>query len=155
MSILDRWACFIRVSVNSIGQEFKFTNIVTSQLRGDLTLAYKNMTPKSSQWKLRFNRNTCKYINIINSSFDFEQGIIPDSLKIAKVVPIHKVVKLKFQITVVRPICLLDSFSKIYEKLIHNRIIEFLDHSNTLLTIIGCLLESSYWADEHDAWDSF
>ena len=67
--------------------------------------------------------------SIINSSF--EQGIFPDSLKIAKVVPIHKEGP-KTDVSNYRPISLLDSFSKIYEKLMHHRIIEFLDKNNTL-----------------------
>ena len=66
---------------------------------------------------------------LINSSF--EQGIFPDSLKTAKVVPIHKDGP-KTDVSNYRPISLLDSFSKIYEKLMHQRIIEFLDKNNIL-----------------------
>ena len=66
---------------------------------------------------------------IINSSFT--QGIFPDPLKSARVVPIHKGGS-KTDVTNYRPISLLFSFSKIYEKLMHTRVLEFLDSNNSL-----------------------
>ena len=66
---------------------------------------------------------------IINSSFT--QGIFPDPLKSARVVPIHKGGS-KTDVTNYRPISLLCSFSKIYEKLMHTRVLEFLDSNNSL-----------------------
>jgi len=66
---------------------------------------------------------------IINSSFT--QGIFPDALKNARVVPIHKGGS-KTNVTNYRPISLLCSFSKIYEKLMHARVLEFLDSNNSL-----------------------
>ena len=72
---------------------------------------------------------TSTLANLVNASF--QQGIFPDSLKIAKVVPIHKE-GCKSDVLSYRPISLLSSFSKIYEKIMHNRVIEFLDKSNSL-----------------------
>ena len=66
---------------------------------------------------------------IINNSF--EQGIFPDSLKLARVVPIHKEGP-KTDVTNYRPISLLSCFSKVFEKIMHNRIMEFLDKNNLL-----------------------
>ena len=66
---------------------------------------------------------------IINKSF--QQGIFPDQMKIAKVVPIHKEGS-KTDVGNYRPISLLTSFSKIYEKLMHVRILKFLDSNNSL-----------------------
>ncbi len=66
---------------------------------------------------------------VINSSF--QQGIFPESLKIARVVPIHKGGS-KTDVANYRPISLLSSFSKIYEKLMHKRILDFLDTNSSL-----------------------
>ena len=67
--------------------------------------------------------------HVINSSF--EQGIFPEALKEAKVVPIHKGGS-KSDIKNYRPISLLASFSKVFEKLMHNRVINFLDKYSIL-----------------------
>ena len=67
--------------------------------------------------------------NVVNSSF--EQGIFPQALKSARVVPIHKEGP-KTDVTNYRPISLLGAFSKIYEKLMHNRVMEFLNKNNLL-----------------------
>ena len=53
---------------------------------------------------------------IINNSYI--QGIFPKALKIAKVVPIHKDGP-RDNVENYRPISLLSSFSKIYEKVMH------------------------------------
>ena len=66
---------------------------------------------------------------IINSSF--EQGIFPEPLKIAKVVPIHKG-GTKTEVGNYRPISLLPTFSKIYEKTMHSRITNFMESNNSL-----------------------
>ena len=67
--------------------------------------------------------------NIINNSF--EEGVFPDALKIAKVVPIYKDGN-KFEVENYRPISLLTSFSKIYEKLMHKRLVEFFEQNSIL-----------------------
>ena len=67
--------------------------------------------------------------NLINKSF--EQGIFPQSLKLAKVIPIYKEGS-KTDVENYRPISLLSSFSKIYEKLMHKRVLEFLDKNEAL-----------------------
>ena len=55
---------------------------------------------------------------IINKSI--QTGIVPDSMKIAKVIPIYKA-KEKDNFSNYRPISLLTSMSKITEKIIHKR----------------------------------
>ena len=67
--------------------------------------------------------------NIINSSF--EQGVFPSQLKEAKVVPIYKSGR-KTDLANYRPISLLSAFSKIFEKLMHSRIYNFLQINNSL-----------------------
>ena len=61
----------------------------------------------------------------------FKEGIFPDRLKSARVVPVHKEGK-KTDVENYRPISLLASISKIYEKLMHKRIIKFLDSNESL-----------------------
>ena len=67
--------------------------------------------------------------DIINSSF--VSGIFPSELKIAKVVPIHKGGS-KSEVSNYRPISLLSSFSKIFEKAMYARLINFLNSNKTL-----------------------
>ena len=68
-------------------------------------------------------------VEIINSSF--MEGIFPAQLKLAKVIPIHKSGS-KTEVSNYRPISLLPSFSKIFEKLMHNRIVNFLEVNKSL-----------------------
>ena len=58
-------------------------------------------------------------------------GIFPDVLKIARVIPLFKSGD-RNCITNYRPISLLPVFSKIFEKLIHKRLLSFLDKHNIL-----------------------
>ena len=63
---------------------------------------------------------------LINKSF--ELGVYPNSLKLAKVIPIFKAGS-KLEVNNYRPISLLPTLSKIIEKLIHIRLFSFLEHS--------------------------
>jgi Reverse transcriptase (RNA-dependent DNA polymerase) len=53
-------------------------------------------------------------------------GIVPDDLKIAKIIPIYKCDDKKI-ISNYRPISVLPVFSKILERLIYNRLLNFID----------------------------
>ncbi len=64
---------------------------------------------------------------IINRSLD--SGIVPNQLKVAKVIPIYKASD-QSQLKNYRPISLLPAFSKIFEKVMYNKIIAFLDSKN-------------------------
>jgi len=72
-------------------------------------------------------KNACIYIthplvNIINQSL--HNGIFPNNLKIARVVPVFKTGN-KLDFKNYRPISILPAFSKIFEKVIYNRLIKF------------------------------
>ena len=67
--------------------------------------------------------------NIFNKSMQL--GIFPDKLKIAKVIPLHKGGKTDV-INNYRPISILSSLSKIYEKIINNRLNNFLNKYNII-----------------------
>ena len=66
---------------------------------------------------------------IINSSF--KTGIVPNYLKIAKIHPIFKEGN-KRDILNYRPISVLPSFSKIFERLVHNRLSKYITKLNIL-----------------------
>ena len=59
---------------------------------------------------------------IINCSL--ETRIVPDELKIAKVVPVYKA-GAKNEFSNYRPISILPFFSKIFEKIVYNRLINY------------------------------
>ena len=62
--------------------------------------------------------------NIYNLCID--QGYFPDELKLGRITPVHKK-GCKSQVINYRPVCNLSPFSKILERIIHNRMIEFID----------------------------
>ena len=66
---------------------------------------------------------------IINKSF--ETGIVPMEMKIAKVIPIFKNND-QCQVKNYRPISLLPSFSKVLERLMYNKIVQYLNQNNIL-----------------------
>ena len=68
---------------------------------------------------------------LFNKSID--QGIFPSALKLSKIVPIHKGDSI-FEVSNYRPISLLPIFSKILEKLMYSRIIDFITKHNVLYT---------------------
>ena len=63
--------------------------------------------------------------------FSFSQGIFPKSCTIAKTIPIHKTGDKK-EPSNYRPISILTCFSKIFEKLIHKRFINFFNKHHVL-----------------------
>ena len=62
--------------------------------------------------------------NIINLSL--QKGIFPDNLKIAKVIPVYKADDPSLLVNY-RPISLLRIFSKLFEKVMYNRLTEFFE----------------------------
>ena len=64
-------------------------------------------------------------------SCSFAQGVFPEPLKCAKVIPLHKNGS-KTDATNYRPISLLSVFSKIYERTMHVKLIEHLNSNNVL-----------------------
>ena len=60
-----------------------------------------------------------------------EQGIFPKELKIAKIIPIYKSND-KQLITNYRPISILPVFSKLLERVLHNRLLSFVDCKNII-----------------------
>ena len=68
-------------------------------------------------------------VYLINSSLS--QGIFPNELKIARVLPLFKSGNSKL-VSNYRPVSILPVLSKIFEKVIHNRLISFINEHNVL-----------------------
>ena len=116
-------------TINSI-----FINNVTDYEINTIISNFKNKATLDTKiTALKIAQNIPSFLNtlaeVINASF--EQGICPHALKLAKVVAIHKSGS-KTDKTNYRPISLLCTFSKIYEKCMHNRVMDFLVSNGTL-----------------------
>ena len=60
-----------------------------------------------------------------------ESGIFPDSLKVAKIIPLFKKGNI-YSITNYRPISLLPTLLKVFERVIFYQLYTYLDHNNIL-----------------------
>ena len=111
-----------------------FLNVVEASEVYDVIKNFKNKTTRDTKiisLKLA-NKSynfTSTLASIVNKSF--QQGVFPEQMKLARVIPVHKEGP-KTDVGNYRPISLLNSFSKIYEKLMYNRIMEFLELNNSL-----------------------
>ena len=67
--------------------------------------------------------------NVLSNIFNLcvSQGYFPEELKIGRITPIFKKGS-KTLINNYRPVCNLSPFSKIFEKFVRNRIIEFINN---------------------------
>ena len=99
---------------------------IIKNFKNKATLDCKISVLKIANTNFSFTETLTK---IINKSFD--EGYFPHQLKVARVVPIHKG-GAKTNVSNYRPISLLNAFSKIYEKLMHNRILDFLEYNSSL-----------------------
>jgi len=66
---------------------------------------------------------------LINLSFS--SGTLPSLLKVAKVIPVYKKGS-PFEVENYRPISLLSNLDKIFQKLMHKRVISFLESHKIL-----------------------
>ena len=69
--------------------------------------------------------------NILSNIFNLcvTQGYFPEELKLGRITPIFKKGS-KSLFDNYRPVCNLSPFSKIFEKIVHNRMLEFIDKNN-------------------------
>jgi len=91
------------------------------------SLSY-NKSPGHDEIPIIFIKQAVQIIALITASlvnFSFQLGSFPNNLKIAKVVPVPKIGDTTL-LNNYRPISLLTSFSKIFEKVIHSRLMFFL-----------------------------
>lgn len=98
---------------------------IVNNLDDKKAFGYDNIHPKLLKISKDFIVEPLTYI--INKSL--MEGIFPDNLKIAKVVPIFKSGD-KFLSGNYRPISLLPVLSKIFERVMYNRLVNFLNRKN-------------------------
>ena len=98
---------------------------IINSLKGKKSCGHDNI---STSFLKDISKQICSPISIlINKSL--EVGIVPDIMKMAKVIPIYKA-KQNDQFSNYRPISLLPSLSKILERVIHKRVYSFLKFNN-------------------------
>ena len=119
-----------RPSLNSMYlepiQETDIINIV-NKLKPKTSSGQDEISTKLT--KLVINNIISPLTYLINKSL--ESGIVPQKLKIAKVIPIFKASENNL-LKNYRPISLLPAFSKIYQKIMFNKIMSFLTSQNAL-----------------------
>ena len=102
-------------------------NLIISSLNSDKSTDPNSLPTKIL--KLLKNDISTHLADIFNLSFS--SGVFPSILKIAKVIPVHKKESKQF-CSNYRPISLLSNIDKIIEKIMYNRIYNFLDKNNTI-----------------------
>jgi hypothetical protein len=143
VSIGSRLASAVPDSAASFKDYLKLPNLDTfSLVQTTSTEIIDIVTKLKNKWSSGFDNipvNLLKmsiiYIaypisQLINCSFN--AGIFPESLKFAKVCPIYKTGE-KTCFSNYRPISILPSFSKIFEKAVFNRFMSFLEINNVLI----------------------
>ena len=106
-------------------------------LENEVKSLIKNLKSSSPGWdnisadiiKTMFQRFLTPLTHILNLSII--QGTFPDSMKIAKVIPLFKSGD-KMKINNYRPISVLPVFSKLLERIMYNRILEFIENYDIL-----------------------
>jgi hypothetical protein len=118
----------------------KTINYFTPIKTNDVIEIINSLKPKSSQGMDCISSKLLKFVKheisepirlIINHSF--ECGVFPDLLKIAKVLPIHKKNE-KEKFDNYRPISILPSISKIFEKAIYSQIYNHFHDNNLFMS---------------------
>ena len=104
-----------KVEVSNINKLLKYINI--KKATGPDIIPPKLVKPSANT----VNSHLC---NIINK--DIESNSFSDGAKIASAIPIYKE-KSRHQVENYRPVSILNAFSKIYERYIHNSLIPFVD----------------------------
>ena len=113
---------------------FLFLKPVTTEEVGKIMASLKESSPGHDEMKIGPIRSVLNYIDgpltyVCNLSLN--EGIFPDILEIANVIPLYKKDDPVF-FNNYRLVSLLCSLSKVLEKLMYNRVISFLDDNNIL-----------------------
>ena len=116
-----------QLNVRSIPKNLKALEMYMNNLDVCFTVVCVTET-----WLNNANVNTYElpgYLHILNLSL--KQGVFPSELQIARVIPIYKG-RDNMQINNYRPVSVLAFISKIFERIMYNRIIEFVNKHNIL-----------------------
>ena len=114
-----------------------FINPVTSNEVQNIVMSLKESSPGEDGITSQILKYTLNYFvepltHSVNLSLS--QGIFPQELKTAKVIPLYKSGDKKLMNNF-RPVSVLPVFSKIYERLMYNRLIAFINKHNILYNI--------------------
>ena len=111
-----------------------FLNPVSSVEVQNIIYNLKNVSPGWDELTARIIKQTCfiyleSLTHILNLSLS--QGLFPNELKIAKVVPVYKSGD-KMLLNNYRPVSILPVFSKLFKKIMYKRLIAFINKHNLL-----------------------
>ena len=90
-------------------------------------MGYDNIPPRVIKWAPHIFGPIL--LNVFNRCFQL--GIYPDSMKVARVVPIHKGGDLN-DVNNYRPISVLTQFNRIFERILANRMLNFFEKHNVI-----------------------
>ena len=118
---------------NPVGNTIYLNSVSASEIFKIIKNLKNKSTKDTKISALKLAGQSYSFTSILAMVIDksFQEGTFPEQLKIAKVIPIHKEGS-RQNVGNYRPISLLSSFSKIYEKLMHQRILDFLTLNNSL-----------------------
>ena len=100
----------------------------------NIVRSLKNSAPGHDEIRMGPLRSALPYIDGLLTylcNLSLSQGIFPDILKIANVIPLYKKDD-PMLFNNYRPVSLLCSLSKILEKIMYNRVISYLDYDKIL-----------------------
>ena len=109
------------IFIHPVGQDDILVRIIINSLRNS-SPGWDEINPKVVKYISQYILEPLTYI--INLSL--QTGIFPDVLKIAKILPLYKKGDPEL-LTNYRPISVLPFFSKIFEKIVYNQLISYLD----------------------------
>jgi hypothetical protein len=125
-----------RVNINENTPIFSFTRdpLTPGEVSNCINSLQKKKTPDVNDISVDFISNFSLSLSRPLShvfSLSLSTGVIPSQLKIAKVIPVFKSGNIAMMDNY-RPISLLNTFSKILEKIVHNRLSSFLNVNDLL-----------------------
>ena len=118
---------------NPVPNSIATLNVLNHEVK-DIIHGFKNKATKDTKITvLKLAAENDLFIDVLTKTIEasFQQGIFPESLKLAHVVPIHKEGS-RTDVSNYRPISLLATFSKILEKVMHKRLLTFLETNRSL-----------------------
>ena len=118
---------------NSVSDTLFFSKVDASEVY-EVIKNFKNKSTRDTKiWSLKLANKSFIFTSIVASTINksFLEGVFPEQMKIARVTPIYKE-GAKTDVGNYRPISILNTFSKIYEKLMHKRLSNFLESNNSI-----------------------
>ena len=125
--------CPLSYIKNNIVDSIYIEGVSSDEIK-NIIISLKNSSPGWDDIHAKVVKNTYRsYISCLTHIFNLSlnRGVFPNELKIARVVPIYKNGD-KMSFSNYRPISVLPLFSKILERIMYNRILNFINKHNIL-----------------------